>query len=47
VWGYRPTAPTRLGNVHVQRLRAKVEHDPENPEIVLTVRGGGYKAGTA
>jgi two-component system response regulator MtrA len=31
--------------VHVQRLRAKVEHDPENPQIVLTVRGVGYKAG--
>ena len=38
-------ADTRLVNVHVQRLRAKVEHDPENPEIVLTVRGVGYKAG--
>ena len=38
VWGYRHAADTRLVNVHVQRLRAKVEHDPENPEIVLTVR---------
>jgi two-component system response regulator MtrA len=45
VWGYRHAADTRLVNVHVQRLRAKVEHDPENPEIVLTVRGVGYKAG--
>jgi two-component system response regulator MtrA len=36
-----------LVNVHVQRLRAKVEHDPEHPEIVLTVRGVGYKAGPA
>lgn len=47
VWGYRHAADTRLVNVHVQRLRSKVEHDPENPEIVVTVRGVGYKAGQA
>jgi len=47
VWGYRHAADTRLVNVHVQRLRSKVEADPENPEIVLTVRGVGYKAGEA
>ena len=47
VWGYRHAADTRLVNVHVQRLRSKVEHDPENPEIVVTVRGVGYKAGAA
>jgi two-component system, OmpR family, response regulator MtrA len=46
VWGYRHAADTRLVNVHVQRLRSKVEHDPERPEIVVTVRGVGYKAGT-
>ena len=45
VWGYRHVADTRLVNVHVQRLRAKVERDPEHPEIVVTVRGVGYKAG--
>lgn len=45
VWGYRHAADTRLVNVHVQRLRAKVEVDPEHPEIVLTVRGVGYRAG--
>ncbi len=45
VWGYRHAADTRLVNVHVQRLRSKVERDPENPTIVLTVRGVGYKAG--
>jgi two-component system response regulator MtrA len=38
VWGYRHAADTRLVNVHVQR-------DPERPEVVLTVRGVGYKAG--
>lgn len=46
VWGYRHSADTRLVNVHVQRLRAKIEPDPERPEIILTVRGVGYKAGT-
>jgi len=47
VWGYRHAADTRLVNVHVQRLRSKIERDPEHPEIVLTVRGVGYKAGPA
>lgn len=45
VWGYRNAADTRLVNVHVQRLRSKVEPDPENPVIVVTVRGVGYRAG--
>ena len=47
VWGYRHAADTRLVNVHVQRLRAKIEKDPEHPEVVVTVRGVGYKAGPA
>ncbi|MFY9262227.1 MAG: MtrAB system response regulator MtrA [Arcanobacterium sp.] len=45
VWGYRHSADTRLVNVHIQRLRAKVEKDVENPQVVLTVRGVGYRAG--
>ncbi len=45
VWGYQHAADTRLVNVHVQRLRSKIEHDPERPAIVVTVRGVGYKAG--
>jgi two-component system response regulator MtrA len=45
VWGYQHAADTRLVNVHVQRLRSKIEKDAENPEHVLTVRGVGYKAG--
>ena len=45
VWGYRQTTDTRLVNVHVQRLRSKIEHDAEHPAIVMTVRGVGYKAG--
>jgi two-component system response regulator MtrA len=47
VWGYRHSTDTRLVNVHIQRLRAKVEHDPENPTIITTVRGIGYKAGVS
>ena len=47
VWGYQHAADTRLVNVHVQRLRSKIESDADNPEYVLTVRGVGYKAGAA
>lgn len=46
VWGYQHTVDTRLVNVHVQRLRSKIEEDPVNPKIVTTVRGYGYKAGS-
>ncbi|HRN29200.1 MAG TPA: response regulator transcription factor, partial [Terrimesophilobacter sp.] len=45
VWGYHYKADTRLVNVHVQRLRAKIEEDPDSPTIVTTVRGVGYRAG--
>ena len=45
VWGYQHPADTRLVNVHVQRLRAKIEKDPERPSIVVTVRGVGYRVG--
>lgn len=46
VWGYQYKADTRLVNVHVQRLRAKIEEDPDNPKLVTTVRGIGYRAGS-
>lgn len=46
VWGYRHPADTRLVNVHIQRLRSKIEHDPDHPQVILTVRGVGYRAGT-
>jgi len=45
VWGYQNATDTRLVNVHVQRLRAKIEADVNNPIIIQTVRGVGYKAG--
>ncbi len=47
VWGYDYFGDTRLLDVHVRRLRRKVERDPDAPECVLTVRGRGYKAGRA
>lgn len=45
VWGYHYKADTRLVNVHVQRLRSKIEADPDNPQVIITVRGVGYRAG--
>ena len=44
VWGYDYLGDSRLVDVAMQRLRAKIERDPAAPEIVLTVRGAGYKA---
>lgn len=43
VWGYEDAGDTRLVTVHIQRLRAKVESNPEHPQIIRTVRGIGYK----
>ena len=43
VWGYDYFGDTRLLDVHVRRLRVKVEQDPGNPQLVLTVRGIGYR----
>jgi len=46
VWGYDYFADGRLVDVHVRRLRTKVETDPANPRHVVTVRGLGYKLQT-
>ncbi len=43
VWGYDYLGDTRLVDVHVSRLRAKIEEDPSSPRHVATVRGLGYK----
>jgi two-component system response regulator MtrA len=43
VWGYDYFGDARLVDVHVRRLRMKVEDDPHNPTIIQTVRGMGYK----
>lgn len=43
VWGYGYFGDGRLVDVHVRRLRTKVESDPAHPRYVVTVRGMGYK----
>ena len=45
VWGYDYFGDTRLLDVHVRRLRRKVEDDPSTPRLVVTVRGVGYRLG--
>lgn len=44
VWGYTPErhVDTRVVDVHISRLRAKLENDPSNPDLILTSRGTGY-----
>jgi two-component system, OmpR family, response regulator RpaB len=44
VWGYEPErhVDTRVVDVHISRLRSKLEEDPSNPELILTARGTGY-----
>jgi two-component system response regulator MtrA len=44
IWGYDYLGDSRLVDVAVGRLRAKIEADPSSPELILTVRGAGYKA---
>ncbi len=44
VWGYTYLGDSRLVDVHVQRLRAKVEPDSAHPQLILTVRGIGYRS---
>jgi DNA-binding response OmpR family regulator len=43
VWGYGYFGDGRLVDVHIRRLRTKVEADPANPRHIVTVRGLGYK----
>jgi two-component system response regulator RegX3 len=42
-WGYEYVGDTKLVDVHVYRLRSKIEADPADPQHLLTVRGLGYK----
>jgi two-component system, OmpR family, response regulator MtrA len=44
IWGYDYLGDSRLVDVAIQRLRAKIETDPAAPTLILTVRGSGYKA---
>ena len=46
VWGYGYLGDSRLVDVAVQRLRAKIEQDPTQPSLINTVRGVGYRAGS-
>lgn len=43
VWGYDYVGDTKTLDVHIKRLRKKVESDPSDPELIVTVRGLGYK----
>ena len=45
VWGYGYDGYEHNVNSHINRLRAKIERDPARPQIILTVRGVGYKLG--
>lgn len=44
VWGYDYLGDSRLVDVAIGRVRAKIEREPASPELILTVRGSGYKA---
>ncbi|MEH3033055.1 MAG: MtrAB system response regulator MtrA [Aeromicrobium erythreum] len=44
VWGYHHPGDTKLVNVHMTRLRSKIEDDAEDPRVIRTVRGVGYQA---
>jgi len=45
VWGYQPDLEieTRTVDIHIAKIRKKIEKDPKNPEFLITVRGAGYK----
>ena len=43
VWGYRGGAFTRTVDMHIHGLRQKLEQDASRPELIVTVRGAGYK----
>jgi DNA-binding response OmpR family regulator len=43
VWGYEYVGDTRLVDAHIRRLRTKIEDDPAEPSLIVTVRGLGYR----
>jgi OmpR family response regulator RpaB len=45
IWGYTPErhVDTRIVDVHISRLRAKIEENPRTPDLIITARGKGYK----
>ena len=44
IWGYTPEryVDTRIVDVHISRLRLKIEEDPKTPDLIITARGIGY-----
>jgi DNA-binding response OmpR family regulator len=47
VWGYEYLGDSRLVDAHIRRLRVKIENLPDDPKIIVTVRGMGYRLLTA
>jgi DNA-binding response OmpR family regulator len=43
VWGYDSYPNTRTVDAHIAKLRQKIEDNPENPELIITIHGTGYK----
>jgi two-component system response regulator RegX3 len=43
IWGYDYVGDTKTLDVHIKRLRSKLEADPSNPVLITTIRGLGYK----
>ncbi len=43
IWGYDYVGDTKTLDVHIKRLRGRLENDPSNPELITTIRGLGYK----
>ena len=43
VWGYEYLGDSRLVDAHVRRLRVKVEDHPDDPKLIVTARGIGYR----
>ena len=43
VWGYGYFGDSRIVDVHIRRLRLKIEHDPASPKHLVTARGLGYR----
>lgn len=43
VWGYEYLGDSRLVDAHVRRLRVKIEHQPDDPKLIVTARGIGYR----
>jgi DNA-binding response OmpR family regulator len=43
VWGYEYLGDSRLVDAHVRRLRVKIERQPDEPTLIVTVRGMGYR----